>query len=138
MANAIGREAAPIRLPRATAEGIGEVHIAVGRRAEAISAAGYKDPAEFVREVAQNYTQIWRAGGRALLLVKRVPEGDAAGRAHSLIVQLEPAADGSAYEVQTAGVFRGSYPAGGDRKLLWQRERANIPPDDTGGQGPFR
>jgi hypothetical protein len=137
VANAIGREAAPIRLPRATAEGVGEVHIAIGARAEQISAAGYKDPAEFVREVAQNYTQIWKAGGGALLLVKRVPEGDAAGRAHSLIVQLEPAADGSAYEVRTAGVFRGSFPAGATESCSGRGSAPTSLPMTPAARAPF-
>ncbi len=89
-----------------------------------------------MRDVARDYDEIWSGRGGALMLVRRVPAG-AEGKAHTLMVSLQPAQDGSAWEVVTAGDYRRNFPAGAGRQLLWQRERANIPPGGTGSQGPI-
>jgi hypothetical protein len=114
----------------------GETHLLGDERAAQLKAAGYDDPAQFVAHVAQDYGEIWSGERNRLLLVRRVAAGED-GKAHTLVVGLQPAADGSAREVVTAGDFRGDYPGGGGRELLWQRGRAHPAPDDSGGQGPI-
>jgi len=126
IAGSLNIEAAPIRLPRDADNGLGEIHITTGSRPQQLADAGFADPAAFVLRVASNYSEIWSARGRSMLLVHRVPAGQD-GAAHTLVVRLEPAADGSAYEVKTAGIFSGSYPGGGARQLLWQRASATSP-----------
>jgi N12 class adenine-specific DNA methylase len=118
MAKEIGADAAPIRLTKHT-----EDHIAL--RQDELQGHGYAGPAEFVQRVAANFNEIWTSGAESLLLVQRIP-GGTKERAHSLYVLLQPSTDGSAYEVQSGGVFRSKYPGGQGRKLLWQSARANI------------
>jgi hypothetical protein len=129
MAAAIGRDAAPIRLTEHARSHIGE-------RQSELAAHGYAGPADFVRGVAANFSEIWSAGGRSLMLVQRVQD-TAKERAHSLFVLLNPSTDGRAYEVQSGGVFRAAYPRGAGRKLLWRGERANIAPTGTDSRMPI-
>jgi hypothetical protein len=131
IARTIGREAAPIRLPQSVAD----EHLA-GQRTRDINAAGYSDVAEFAYDIAKNYEEIWHGRGRALLLVKRIPSSKA-GNAHTLIVQLEPAFDGSYYRVITTGNLRGKFPKGGNRRLLWLRASATSLTPAAGDESPF-
>jgi hypothetical protein len=80
----------------------------------------------------QNFDEVWRGKSHFFLLVRRVDGGAGAEQAHSVYVVLEPATDGPVWEVQSGGVFRPNYPAGKDRVLLWQSERANTASTDAG------
>lgn len=70
------------------------------------------------------------------MLVQRLPR-ESRQHAHSVFVILRPASDGRAYEVQSGGIFRATYPAGGGRNLLWQGERAELTNDGTDSRTPI-
>lgn len=110
----IGREAAPIRLPRERVlpDGrvLGEQHI-LDVHPE-LAERGI-DVGEFVADVAANFDRIHRGGGGALFLVKDARPNRLA------IIELQPAPDGAAWEVVTA--FEGRPDFAARRELLWER-----------------
>lgn len=101
IAAAIGREAAPIRLPEGDAR-FGETHIEA-RHGRDIRKAGYADAADFVAEVANAYTDVYQAKGGRLILARRI------GRDRAAIVELRPSEGGTHWSVTTAGLFRPDY-----------------------------
>lgn len=131
IAAAIGREAAPIRLPEGDAR-FGEAHIEA-QRGEAIRAAGYADAAEMVADVAAGFNRVFASYGDRLVLAK------SNGRARLAVLELQPSEDGRHWKVLTAGVFREGYLRG--KRLLWEAERRSglaadegEPPSMRGGQ----
>jgi hypothetical protein len=97
MAAAIGSETAPIRMTH-------EIEAHIGLRQSELEGHGYANPADFVRDVAAHFGEIWSAGGDSLLLVERLQTARKE-YAPSLYVLLRRSADGNAYEVQSGGVF---------------------------------
>ncbi len=120
VAQAVGREAGPIRLAEgthdaATDRGFGEAHIKA-RHGTEIAALSFDDVAAFVADIGRSFDAVYRGKGGAILLAKR-------GRPASVaIVELRPAADGSGYwTVSTALAVR---PTGLKQvDLLWEGER---------------
>lgn len=127
VAQAIGREAAPIRV-KAGNEAFGLRHIEM--KGEEISNT-YKDTRDFIADIAKNYDAIYRASGQRLFLAMTVP-----GRNRSLIVELNPTPDGAAYVVVTGGMRRDGYFA--RKEPLWERAPSNQAvagsPDAISGQ----
>ena len=132
ISRAIKREAAPIRMTdgfhNSNGQGEGLAHIEAQHGAE-IRDAGYSSVSNFVGEVAGGFNQIWEGRSGRLMLVK------ANGTSKTAVIELRPNGDGSSWIVKTAGIFRKDYPAGGDRKLLWEGARPLEDPQAlSGGQ----
>ena len=111
----IGIPSAPIRMQIGNKD-FGAVHIASakdGRRLSSFKEAGYSGVNDFVKDVVQNYKQIWQQPNGRLMLVKRN------GKAKLSVVELSESAD--YYGVSTALIADNGYPARGGRKLLWER-----------------
>jgi hypothetical protein len=125
MADAIGRESAEIRLPRGehdniTGKGYGEVHIEQRhgreiRQAEKTFDIKYADAADFVKDVAENFAEIYSSRGGHLFLVKKN------GRARVAVIELTGDADSSHWQVVSAGLYRPEFFERGGRQLLWSR-----------------
>ena len=93
----IGRQAAKIRL-RYCNEKQGLVHIEQRHKAD-MRALGFDDVLDFISEVTQNFTAIYKntkVNSRSLVLV------DKTGKLKIVSVQLEPSAEGDFYEVKNA------------------------------------
>ncbi|MBF0554744.1 MAG: hypothetical protein HQK96_09365 [Nitrospirae bacterium] len=102
---AIGRQSAPIRLEEGNND-YGKHHIDIaddGKRLEKIKKEGYETTAEFIQDVASNYTEIRKSHGSRLMLVKKN------GGNKVLAIQLSPNADGDYYNVITGGIFNSNY-----------------------------
>lgn len=91
--NIIKRQAGPIRLEKGT-EDFGQQHIEA-RRGKDIQEQGYHSTAEFVEDMARNYTAIYAGRGRDLILVKRE------GKNQVAYIELKPGPDGDYYTVNT-------------------------------------
>lgn len=118
---AIGREAAPIRLPE------GDGRFGEARHGSDIRKAGYADAAELVADVASNFTDVYEARSGRLILARRN------GRDRAAIVELRPTEDGTHWSVTTAGLFRPDYL--NKERLLWRQPGpAGAPPE---GGSPF-
>ncbi len=118
VARAIGRQAAPIKLPAGN-ERYGLQHI--DAKGSEITNEGFVDGRAFVESVARDYDSIYLGAGRRLMLVKR-----SVTPRHSLVVELNPTPDGDAYTVVTGGVRRHTYFR--EKQLLWGRAPTNQPP----------
>ena len=125
IAAAVGRDAAPIRLPEGN-DAYGERHIEA-RHGTQIRTAGYRDAAELVADVANGFAEIYQARDGRLLLAK--PNG----RVRIAVVELRPSADGSHWTVTTAGLYRPSYFR--NQELLWRRPGPGASPLEGGS--PF-
>ncbi|MEO5361625.1 MAG: hypothetical protein H7843_14470 [Nitrospirota bacterium] len=102
---AIGRQSAPIRLEEGD-ENYGKYHIDIadnGKRLEQIRKGGYETTANFIQDVAGNYTEIRKTHGSRLMLVKKN------GINKVTVIQLSRDADGDFYNVITGGIFSSNY-----------------------------
>ncbi len=127
IAQAIGREAAPIRLPEGyhdfeTDRGRGERHIEA-RHARDIQGEGFSDVGEFVADVVSGFERIYRADRGALFLVK--PNG------HEKVAVAELRSVGTGpdqyWEVVTAAPYRSDFFK--NKEALWSWPGpANFPP----------
>ncbi|WP_420264260.1 hypothetical protein [Candidatus Magnetominusculus dajiuhuensis] len=118
---AIGRQSAPVRLQEGNVD-YGKQHIDTandGKRLEAIKKAGYAGTADFIHDVASNYTEIRKGYGSRLVLVKKN------GGNKISIVQLLPGEDGDFYGVTTGGIFSRKYI---EKFALLEGSAATIPP----------
>lgn len=124
----IRRESAPVRL-RAGNDNFGKKHIEK-RHGKEIRDAGYASVEDFVREVGSNFNAIYKGRGRGLALVEK------SGKSKLLYVELEPAQDGSFYDVKSAMVVRRNFLK--NKELLWERAQSSQlneePPSAVTGQ----
>ena len=130
IAQKIGREPAPIRLPRGRTRHEGEQHLERGGKLDEIHRAGYEDAANLVDDVGRNFSEIWLGKGDTLLLVKRGTDP----LSPMIYVELRKPATGAFYEVNSGGIWRDEYPSEGGRVLLWRGERTST--TATGKQEP--
>jgi len=111
IAKQIKRQAGKIVLQEGN-ELFGKNHILLKHQSE-ILGLGYACVEDFVKEVAQEYSQIWEGKKASLILNK--PDK----LAKLIIVKLQEGQTEDVYSVQTAGAFRTSY-LGRLKKLLWE------------------
>ncbi|MBF0488440.1 MAG: hypothetical protein HQK98_09790 [Nitrospirae bacterium] len=117
---AIGRQSAPVRLQEGTA-GYGKQHIDTAdgnNRLEVIKKAGYKGTADFIQDVANNFSEIRMGDGSRLMLIKKN------GKNKIAVIQLIPDESGDFYGVTSGGIFRKDY--ANDRTLLLDRGASPI------------
>ena len=96
-------KSAPVRLPLGD-HLFGELHISRPERARSLRSAGFDDPAEFVRTVASEFTEIRKAKRSSLSLVKRSDD-----KAPSLFVEIKRLDGDAAYEVLPGSAFRSNF-----------------------------
>jgi len=120
-AQAIGRQAAPIRL-RVGDKTFGLAHIRA-RHGEDAKRLGYQDVEHMVLDITRNWTAVYQGKGRSLILAKETP---AHGHAY---VQLEPSPDGDFYDVKTATPSRTDQFR--SKKPLWERAGPSASPAVT-------
>lgn len=127
VATLLQREAAPIRLRAGNTE-FGLRHIEMKGRE---ITSNFEDGRAFVEAVARNYTAIYQASGRRLMLALKTKDQNSA-----LIVELSPTPDGSAYTVVTGGIRRRDF--FDKKKPLWEGAQTNQSvsrlPDAISGQ----
>ena len=110
-----GIQSAPIRIQFGD-ETYGAIHVAAkkeGKRLQSFKEAGYMGIPDFVKDIAQNYNQIWKQPNGRLMLVKRN------GGAKVAVIELSK--EGDYYGVTTSLIADKGYPARGGRELLWER-----------------
>jgi hypothetical protein len=131
IADAIGRDAAPIRLPKGKPNKTGELHMERGGRLTQIQSAGYTDAAELVDDVGRTFNEVWPGEDETLLLVKRGKEGVSP----SMYIELKRGPGSPFYEVKSGGVFRDDLIKKKHKAPLWQGERTSK--TATGEQEPL-
>lgn len=119
VAESIGYKAAPIRVRHATIKHI-ESH---PNRVLDIKRAGYKNVAEMLEDVSQNYTEIIKGEGKSLLLRKRN------GKDWVSIVELVPDKSGGFYTTKTAFISSKRYLK--KKSPLWKRAPSSQPPKES-------
>ncbi len=112
IAKLIKRQAGKIVLEEGN-EFFGKNHIILKHEKEIVG-LGYDSVEAFVKEVAQEYSQIWEGKKSALILNK--PDE----LAKLLVVKLQQTDPEDVYSVQTAGAFRSNY-LNKLKKLLWEK-----------------
>jgi hypothetical protein len=122
IAQAIGREAAPIRLPEGDGR-YGEQHLKLPRRAAEIRSAGYNDEVEFAADIARNFNAIYRGDDDRLLLAKE--------NGSPLVAVVELSRRQNHWSIVTASLRRPDYLA--KQELLWKRPGPGAPPPPAGG-----
>ena len=107
----------------------GAVQYIERRHGDEIRSAGYDDAQTFMLDVLNNYGQIYRGDGNAVILVAH---GDAQHSVKSVIT-LEQDENG-VYAVNDAGIVRNRYLK--NKELLYTRSEPYIPSPQTGTAGP--
>ncbi|MBF0320127.1 MAG: branched-chain amino acid ABC transporter ATP-binding protein/permease [Nitrospirae bacterium] len=131
IAQAIGRQAAPVRLEEGD-EKYGRLHIDTvdkGKRLEGIKKAGYAGTDDFIQDIASNYDEIRMSEGSRLMLIKKNWKDKIA------VIELRPCEEDDYYGITTAGIFRNDYAK--NRTLLWDRGASPIAKPEQSGPLPY-